>query len=334
MKGQWNDKIFNVSRENFTALAVESFQFQYASNPVYREFTDNLHIHPSSVNAIERIPFLPITLFKSHIIRSFDSKPHAVFESSGTTGALTSRHYVADTALYRQSFNTAFELFYGSPADWCILGLLPSYLERQQSSLVFMVNDLIGQSRNAASGFYLDEFEKLRETLLMLEAQQQKTLLIGVTFALLDFAAYCKARDTVPFQHIIIMETGGMKGRREELLRTQVHEIIKDAFGVPQVHSEYGMTELLSQAYSAGEGIFRSPPWMRVLIRDEEDPLHLQQAGENRTHGVVNIIDLANIHSCCFIATDDTGKLFPDGSFEITGRLDSSDLRGCSLMAV
>jgi phenylacetate-coenzyme A ligase PaaK-like adenylate-forming protein len=332
MKGQWNDKIFNVSPRDFDPLVLELFRFQYANNPVYRAFTDSLHIAPGTVKSIDRIPFLPIRFFKSHSICSTSFEPEIVFESSGTTGSIASRHLVKDTALYRQSFSRAFELVYGPPAEWCILGLLPSYLERKNSSLVFMVNELISQSRHVASGFYLDDFEKLKHTLAELEKQGQKTLLIGVTFALLDFAEKYQADSkATPLQHTIIMETGGMKGRRVEQSRPAVHALLKKAFGVSLVHSEYGMTELLSQAYSGGEGIFQYPPWMKILVRSEDDPLEVTEGTEP---GAINIIDLANVYSCCFIATDDAGRLLPGGSFEVLGRMENSDLRGCSLLTL
>lgn len=331
MKSQWNDKIFAVSPADFDDLALEVFRFQYAGNLLYKAYADALQLSPLQVRSVAQIPFLPVRFFKSHRIQSAAFEPAAVFESSGTTGSSNSRHFVKDTDLYRQSFRLGFELFYGSPGDWCIIGLLPSYLERQHSSLVYMVNDLIRQSGHAGSGFYLDEWEKLALLLTELERKRQKTLLIGVTFALLDFAERYAAGGGGPLQHTVIMETGGMKGRRKELVRQEVHNRLKTAFRVPVIHSEYGMTELLSQAYSGGDGIFRCPPWMKALVRDEEDPLTVstEPAG-----GAINVIDLANIYSCSFIATDDAGRIFSDGSFTVLGRLDNSDLRGCSLMTV
>lgn len=331
MKDQWNDKILDTGAAGFDQVALDVFRFQYANNPVYRQYTDALGIHPSGIDNISHIPFLPIRFFKSHPIQTGYFEPELVFESSGTTGIATSRHCIREAGLYRQSFNKAFEQFYGHPQNWCIIGLLPSYLERKNSSLVFMVNDLVSQSAHPASGFYLDDFKKLEAVLKELERQKQKTLLIGVTFALLDFAE----KYPLPLQHTTVMETGGMKGRREELVRPQVHQVLKEAFGLPVIHSEYGMTELLSQAYSAGEGIFECPSWMRIMIRDEEDPFEVTGAHHGKTaSGAINIIDLANVYSCSFIATDDAGRLFANGSFEVIGRMDNSDLRGCSLLAI
>lgn len=336
MKDQWKHKIFNIQGNAFQGLALELFHFQYANNSVYKEYTDALQVAPSRVSSIAEIPFMPIRFFKSHRIRTTAFEPELHFESSGTTGSVNSLHDIKESDLYRESFNKAFELFYGAPSDWCILGLLPSYLERNNSSLVFMVNELISQSGHSGSGFYLDEFDRLAAVLEELERKKQKTLLIGVTFALLDFAEkYLSAPGRAPLQHTIIMETGGMKGRKEEKLRPEVHAILKKAFGTAVIHSEYGMTELLSQAYSKGEGVFQSPPWMKILVRDEEDPLHIHYpVNKEAISGAINVIDLANVYSCSFIATEDAGRVFADGSFEIIGRMDNSDLRGCSLLFV
>lgn len=319
---------FNIS--DFETCALEVFRFQYQENEVYRAFVNALKINPEKVSGITRIPFLPIQFFKSHQIKTSDFVPEAVFESSGTTQSINSRHYIKDLSLYKKSFLKAFELFYGNPSEWCIIGLLPSYLERNNSSLVVMVDELIRESRHADSGFYLYEQERLSTTLQRLEQQQQKTLLIGVTFALLDFATSYP----MPLRHTVIMETGGMKGRRAEMTREEVQQVLKNAFQTDHIHSEYGMTELLSQAYSKGEGVFTCPPWMKVLIRDEEDPLTVNTTGQSAITGTVNVIDLANIHSCSFIATEDAGRLYPNGSFEVLGRIDYSDIRGCSLLAV
>lgn len=331
MKGQWKHKIFTVSPGGFDDLALEIFRFQYGHNRLYRQYTDALGTDPLQVKHPARIPFLPIRFFKSHTVQTGGQPPQLVFESSGTTGNVNSRHFIADVELYRESFTRGFQLHYGKPSDWCIIGLLPSYLERGNSSLVYMVNELIGQSGHAASGFYLDEFDKLSSVLDQLERQQQPTLLIGVTFALLDFAERYAGNGGAPLHYTTVMETGGMKGRRKEMIRPEVHDRLRAAFGVPLIHSEYGMTELLSQAYSHGNGIFQPPPWMRVLLREEEDPLSIHTHAAN---GAVNVIDLANIQSCSFIATDDAGRIFDDNSFEIIGRLDNSDLRGCSLLVV
>ena len=326
MPEQWNHKILGVNEEGFEEVALEIFNFQAAENPVYKAYLQALGVEAGSVNTIDKIPFLPIRFFKSHAIRTTVFEPAVVFESSGTTGSINSRHLVKDLALYEESFTKGFELFYGSIKDYCIIGLLPSYLERNNSSLVLMVDKFIRLSEHPQSGFYLNEYEQLFAIINELETRKQKVLLVGVTFALLDFAE----KHSLSLQNTIIMETGGMKGRREEMIRPAVHEILKKAFHTPAIHSEYGMTELLSQAYSKGEGIFNCPPWMKILLRDDEDPFFIKSEGS----GAINVIDLANIYSCSFIATDDAGKLYADGSFEVLGRIDGSDLRGCSLMVV
>ena len=326
MPEQWNHKIFEVKKSDFEEIALEVFIFQAQNSPVYKDYLQALNIKPSDVSTLEQIPFLPVRFFKSHPIQTTSFEPAAIFESSGTTGSINSRHWVKDLSLYEESFTRGFELSYGSVNEWCIIGLLPSYLERKGSSLVYMVDKLIQLSRHLQSGFYLNEYEQLSAVLTKLEKGKQKTLLIGVTFALLDFAA----KYPQLLQHTIIMETGGMKGRREEMIRPQVHELLKTAFQLPAIHSEYGMTELLSQAYSKGEGLFTCPPWMKLLVRDEEDPFVVKKAGA----GTINIIDLANIYSCSFIATDDVGKIHSNSSFEVLGRIDGSDLRGCSLMVL
>jgi phenylacetate-coenzyme A ligase PaaK-like adenylate-forming protein len=320
--------IFNIS--NYQELALQVFRYQYQHNRLYKEYVDLLGVNPQLVNRLEAIPFLPIRFFKSHTVICGDALPAQWFESSGTTGMTNSRHYVADLQLYRQSFLQGFHKFYGDPAGYCIIGLLPSYLERQHSSLVMMVDELIKRSHAQESGFYLYEREKLKHSLQDLESRQQKTLLIGVTFALLDFAE----EYPLPLQHTILMETGGMKGRREEMTRAEVHTVLTNAFQVPAIHSEYGMTELLSQGYSDGQGIFKPADTMRILLRDDDDPMEVRAAGETPHRGIINVIDLANLDSCAFIATEDAGVLYPDGSFEVTGRVDHSDIRGCSLMVV
>ena len=320
-----------INAQNFTEAALKVFQFQYEHNIVYNQFCNALHIDTATIDAIEKIPFFPIAFFKTHTVVTTQFTPETIFESSGTTQTINSKHLVKDISLYEQSFNKAFKLFYGEPADHCIIALLPAYLERNNSSLVLMADKLIEQSKHPQSGFYLNEFNKLQQTLLQLEKQQQPTLLIGVTFALLDFAE----QYPMNLNYTTIMETGGMKGRRAEITRPEVHQILMDNLGIKKVHSEYGMTELLSQAYSKGDGIFDCPPWMKVLVREEDDPLSVLLADANKTiSGAVNVIDLANIYSCSFIATDDAAKLYPDESFEILGRLDNSDIRGCSLLAL
>lgn len=304
--------------------ALDLFRFQYDGNPLYRDFVRALGVRPGSVERIGDIPFLPVSLFKTHDVRTGEFEPEVVFGSSGTTGMVASKHFVRDAGLYRQSFLSGFERFYGPVGEWCIIGLLPAYLERSDSSLVYMVNDLIAVSGHPDSGFYLHEHEALAAVLRRLEGVGQKTLLIGVTFALLDFAE----RYTMSLVNTVIMETGGMKGRRREITREELHAVLRERLGVKAVHAEYGMTELLSQAYSAGEGVFRCPPWMRVLVRREDDPLEVRTSGE----GLINVVDLANIWSCSFIATEDVGVIGADGGFTVAGRVDHSDVRGCSLL--
>ncbi|MFC4095438.1 LuxE/PaaK family acyltransferase [Euzebyella saccharophila] len=320
--------LFSISTsQEFKEHTLETFRYQYANNVVYHEFCSHLGKSPNNVLEVEDIPFLPISFFKSKHILTTKEIPETLFTSSGTTGSITSKHYVLDPKLYTDSFTKAFELFYGNIKDYCILALLPSYLERQGSSLIYMADYLIKDSNHPKSGFYLNDLNKLEKTLVELEKQGQKTLLIGVSFALLDLAE----KNSLQLNNTIVMETGGMKGRRKELIREELHKILQNGLGLKNIHSEYGMTELLSQAYSKGNGIFKTPPWMKVLIRDTEDPLSLQKNGKS---GGINIIDLANQYSCSFIATQDLGKLHADGSFEILGRFDHSDVRGCNLMVL
>ncbi|WP_178986711.1 LuxE/PaaK family acyltransferase [Winogradskyella helgolandensis] len=322
------DAIFNIkSNVEFDALALDVFKFQFKNNKVYRSFCDLLYKHPSDIKQVSEIPFLPIQFFKSHEVLSSSLPIQKTFSSSGTTGSITSKHLVTDLNLYEESYLKAFKHFYGTIEDYVVLALLPSYLERDGSSLIYMVNDLIEKSNQIESGFYLNNLEELANTLKTLEAKQQKTLLIGVSFALLDLVeAY-----QLNLKHTIIMETGGMKGRRKEIIRQELHQTLQTGFGVNQIHSEYGMTELLSQAYSKGNGVFECPPWMKILTRDTEDALTIQQP--NKTGGI-NVIDLANLNSCSFIATQDLGKVDDNGQFEIIGRFDNSDIRGCNLMAL
>lgn len=338
MRSELIHKIFGAGNHQPEALIMEVFRYQYEHNTVYRQFCSAVRRNPMQVGKITEIPFLPIRFFKTHEVITGTFIPETWFESSGTTGMVNSRHQVRSLALYRESFTRAFELHYGDPGEWCVLGLLPAYLERQHSSLVVMVDELIKMTGHPQSGFYLYDYDRLRDTLTDLESRGQRTLLIGVTFALLDFAA----RFPMPLRHTTIMETGGMKGRRKEITRAELHEQLGLAFNSPPIHSEYGMTELLSQAYSTDNGIFYPPPWLRVLFRDEDDPFALsstsewQPGGGTRRvkNGVINVIDLANIDSCCFIATDDMGRMHPDGGFEVLGRIDNADIRGCSLMTV
>ena len=320
--------IFNITTAtDFLHIALQVFQYQYANNKVYRTFCKHLNVQPSEVTTLKDIPFLPIQFFKSEAVRSNEAHVETIFTSSGTTGQQTSKHYVTDLSLYEQSFMTTFTQFYGKPEDYCILALLPSYLEREGSSLIYMVDHLIKASGHADSGFYLNDLDRLAQTLKRLDNQGQKVLLIGVSFALLDLVE----RYQFNLKHTTVMETGGMKGRRKELIREELHALLQDGFGVSQIHSEYGMTELLSQAYSTGHGVFKCPPHMQLLIRDSEDALSYLPQGKT---GGINVIDLANIDSCSFIATQDLGRQVHTNTFEILGRFDHSDIRGCNLMAL
>ncbi|MBQ0786022.1 MAG: acyl transferase [Oceanihabitans sp.] len=320
--------IFSIQNQSeFDTVALQVFKFQFENNAVYRSFCDLLYIHPSDVKRIEDIPFLPISFFKTHAILSTSEEIQETFTSSGTTGSVTSKHPVTNISIYEESFRSGFKHFYGNIEDYTILALLPNYLEREGSSLVYMVNDLIEKSNKPESGFYLNNLSALKSKLEMLDKQGEKVLLIGVSFALLDLVE----SHSFPLKNTIIMETGGMKGRRKELIREELHDILKQGFGVQHIHSEYGMTELLSQAYSSGNGVFKCPNWMRVLTRDTEDALSIQAPGKT---GGLNVIDLANINSCSFIATQDLAKISNEDSFEILGRFDNSDIRGCNLMVL
>ncbi|MDC0571241.1 acyl transferase [Flavobacteriaceae bacterium] len=323
-----NSSIFDINSESaFAEKALELFKFQFEENPVYRSFCDLLYKHPSDVQKLEDIPFLPIEFFKTHKVVSIKKDIQQTFTSSGTTGSVVSQHHVADLDIYKKSFQKGFAYFYGNIEDYAVLALLPSYLEREGSSLVYMVEDMIQESKQPKSGFYLNNLDALKKTLFELETSGQKTLLIGVSYALLDLVEFHQFE----LKHTIIMETGGMKGRRKELIKSELHRILKKGFGVDKIHSEYGMTELLSQAYSKGDGLFSTPPWMKVLVRDPEDALTIL---EEKKSGGINIIDLANINSCAFIATQDLGKIHTNGTFEVLGRFDQSDIRGCNLMVL
>ncbi|MCG1034984.1 acyl transferase [Polaribacter sargassicola] len=322
------EDIFNIqTQEDFKQVALAIFKHQFNNNKVYRSFCDLLYIHPSDVTKVNEIPFLPIQFFKSRKVISSLEKEQEIFTSSGTTGSVTSKHYVTDINLYKESYLKGFAHFYGDIEDYVVLALLPNYLERKGSSLVFMVDDLIKKSKNEQSGFYLNNIDELAVKLSELDKKGQKVLLIGVSFALLDLVESQKFH----LKNTIIMETGGMKGRRKELVREELHELLQDGFGVDRIHSEYGMTELLSQGYSKGNGIFKTPPWMKILTRDTEDALTIQQTGKT---GGINVIDLANYNSCSFIATQDLGKVYQNDTFEIIGRFDNSDIRGCNLMVL
>ena len=320
------EDIFAIaSKKEFEKITLKVFRFQYENNKIYNSFCNYLGKSPSNVKQISDIPFLPIQFFKSEKIVSSTNEPKVVFTSSGTTGIITSKHFVTDVLVYENSYNKAFALFYGNIENYCVLALLPSYLEREGSSLIYMVEDLIKSSSHKDSGFYLNNLEQLSNKIIELENQDQNIILIGVTYALLDLIEYKKFQ----LKNTIIMETGGMKGKRKEIIREELHQTLCDGFGVNAIHSEYGMTELLSQAYSLGNGIFECPIWMDVLIRDTEDALSYVEVGKT---GGINVIDLANINSCSFIATQDLGKKYENKTFEVLGRFDNSDIRGCNLM--
>jgi len=322
----WENKIISIKTEkDFNTLALQAFNFQYNTIPVYKEFCENLNKHPQHVKTINQIPFLPIEFFKTHTIIPENQIAECIFTSSGTTGFQTSKHHVINLALYEQSFESAFAKFYGNISDYCILALLPSYLERNGSSLVYMANKLIGMSKHADSGFYLNNYNELANKLAALNKTNQKVILLGVTYALLNMAE----QYPIKLSNTIIMETGGMKGHRKEIVREELHATLCNAFGVKSIHSEYGMTELLSQGYSKGEGVFETPAWMKIMIRDTYDPFTYFEP--NRSGGI-NVIDLANINSCCFIETKDLGKIYTNNTFTILGRFDNSDIRGCNLL--
>jgi phenylacetate-coenzyme A ligase PaaK-like adenylate-forming protein len=318
--------IFTISNQKqFEKIALKVFRFQYENNQVYREFCELLKIEKGNVKSLQQIPFLPIQFFKSHDVVSNSDTILEIFTSSGTTGMIMSKHLITDVTLYEESYRNAFSEFYGNIEDYTVLALLPSYLERSGSSLIYMIKDLIELSNNENSGFYLHNYDELISKLIALDESGQNIILIGVTYALLDLIEKQKFQ----LKNTIIMETGGMKGKRKEIIREELHEILCNGFGVSAIHSEYGMTELLSQAYSLGNGIFECPNWMTILIRDTEDALTYVETGKT---GGINVIDLANINSCSFIATQDLGKKYPNNSFEILGRFDNSDIRGCNLM--
>ena len=320
--------IFTISNQKqFEKIALKIFRFQHENNAVYRKFCDFLNTDVQKVKSLEKIPFLPIQFFKSHNVVSNNHPIQTTFTSSGTTGMITSKHLVTDVTLYEESYQKGFSEFYGNIENYVILALLPSYLEREGSSLIYMVEDLIKSSNHPESGFYLHNHDDLIKKLIELDESGQNVILIGVTYALLDLIEKKKFN----LQNTIIMETGGMKGKRKEMIREELHEILCSGFGVSAIHSEYGMTELLSQAYSLGNGVFECPSWMQILIRDTEDALNYIPQGKT---GGINVIDLANINSCSFIATQDLGKKYPNNSFEVLGRFDNSDIRGCNLMIV
>jgi len=327
---------YPFSDEDFEKHALALFQYQYEKNEIYRSFCNMLKVNIQNITTYTQIPFLPISFFKTHQVKTGEFEPDIEFRSSGTTGSDTSRHFVKDVKLYENSFLKSFEYFYGNPHDYCFLALLPNYLEqcsnealpqsyKKHSSLIYMINRLISGSKYAESGFYLYNHEELFEKLFTLKEKKIKTILFGVSFALLDFAE----KFTGSFPDLIVFETGGMKGRRPEIVKSELHQILCNAFNVKHIHSEYGMCELLSQAYSSEQNLFATPPWMKILLRDEKDPLHYSLS---LTTGAINVIDFANLHSCAFIATDDLGKRAANGMIEILGRLDVSQIRGCNLM--
>ncbi len=334
--------IFTISsQKQFEKIALKVFRFQYENNLIYQEFCDFLKTDVAKVKSLQQIPFLPIQFFKSHKVVSNKNPSQEIFSSSGTTSPLapkdgiadkkvaniTSKHFVTDISFYEESYRKGFSQFYGNIEDYTILALLPSYLEREGSSLIYMFDDLIKRTNNPESGFYLHNHEELIDSLVKLDNSSKNVILIGVTYALLDLIENKKFE----LKNTIVMETGGMKGRRKEMIREELHEYLCQGFGVTAIHSEYGMTELLSQAYSLGNGVFECPSWMQILIRDPEDALTYVADGKS---GGINVIDLANLNSCSFIATQDLGKKNPNGSFEVLGRFDNSDIRGCNLMVI
>jgi len=328
MNPDLRNRIFNLKdQSDFTGTALEIFNFQYNNNTVYQHYINSLRKKPEKIKTLEGIPFLPVEFFRNHQIISGTRPVEMIFQSSGTTGVDPGKHFITDISLYEESFMRAFRIFYGDPAEYLIAALLPSYTEREGSSLVFMADYLIKKSLNPLSRFYRSSIDDLIFAIDKEKKSKQKILLLGVSFALLDLAE----NQSPDLSCVTVMETGGMKGRRKEITRQEMHKILKEKFNVPSIHSEYGMTELLSQAYSKGDGIFYCPPWMKILIRDPQDPLSV--ITEPGRTGGINIIDLANINSCSFIATGDLGKLHEDGGFEILGRFDNSDIRGCNLLA-
>lgn len=326
------DKIFRIKTDaEFKELTLAIFHFQATNNPIYSQYVNSLKIDVGSIKELEGIPFLPIEFFKTleistkNQVASSKYQDSKIFLSSGTSGMIQSKHSVADVSIYEKSYLNGFKHFYGNIEEYCFLALLPSYLERDGSSLIYMANDLIKKSKHSESGFYLNNYDELISMLNSLEAKKQKTILLGVTYALLNLIE----KQNFNLKYTIIMETGGMKGKRKEMIREELHTILCKGFGVNEIHSEYGMTELLSQAYSKENGIFDCPPWMKIMIRDTNDPFSFLSS--NKTGGI-NVIDLANIYSCSFIASQDLGRINPNNSFEVLGRFDNSDIRGCNLM--
>lgn len=320
----FEDVFHDYSEDEFLAHALKLFGYQYSNNQIYYDFCCKIHKNPSNVTALEKIPFLPISFFKTHTIKTTDFTEEKIFYSSGTTGNNNAKHFVKSLDLYTKSFVSSFERFYGSPAEYTFLALLPNYLEQGHSSLIYMMQTLINLSSQKQSGFYLYNYEDLYNQLIDLQNNNKKTILFGVSYALLDFARKYR----LSFPELIVFETGGMKGRGKEMVKEELHAILKNCFGVSSIHSEYGMCELMSQAYSKGENLFSSPPWMRLILRDEKDPFNLSST---LASGIINVIDFANCYSCAFIATDDIGKR--NGSqMELLGRCDDAQIRGCNLL--
>jgi hypothetical protein len=318
----FEEVLYQVNEQSFDEIALNLFHFQAKHNPVYSQFIHHLGLSPGDVKTPIDIPYLPVSFFKTHNIRTGDWNPRTTFTSSGTTGSVQARHDVHDVRYYLDHAARNFTFFYGNPDGYSILTLLPSYVEREGSSLIAMVEDLIARNPSGGGGFF---HQRPSELVSRVKFVHGKPLVWGVTYALMDLAD----AGEVDFSDCIVMETGGMKGRRKEITRTELHERLKERLHVNAIHSEYGMTELMSQAYSSGEGVFRCPPWMKIYLRDPEDPLAVTSAAGR---GGINIIDLANIRSCAFIETQDLGKITQNGSFEVLGRLDNSDIRGCNLL--
>ena len=320
------EKIFDIKNHSeFKKQCLDIYNFQYENNKVYQNYCNMICEDPTDVNEINKIPFLPISFFKTKKILSTDNF-EKVFYSSGTTTNSRSKHFISSLKLYQKSFINNFKLNYSDITQYTILALLPNYYDNKDSSLIYMIEKLIKLSKSKESGFFLDDYINLSKKLIELDTKKErKTILIGVPYALLDMIDF----NQFQLNNTIIMETGGMKGRRKEMVRTELHEKLKRGFGVSKIHSEYGMTELLSQAYSKGDGVFKTPSWMKVIIRDINDAQNLDF---NKKSGAINIIDLANYNSCSFIATDDMGKYINDDEFELIGRVDNSDIRGCNLL--
>ncbi|TDX94371.1 acyl-protein synthetase LuxE [Chryseobacterium daecheongense] len=326
------EHIFNIHTEqDFLNVALETFRYQYENVDIYKSFVDYLKIDPNQVDELTKIPFLPIEMFKNHQILDKNVTADLFFQSSGTTQMNLSKHYIADESIYQESIYKSFEQFIGKPEDFIFLGLLPSYLERQNSSLIYMVDYLMKKSAKPENGYFLYNHSDLFELLNTLK--DKKVILFGVSFALLDFLDYCHSErneESLTFlDNLIVIETGGMKGRKEEMTKDELLKILQDGFKTDKIYSEYSMTELLSQAYSLGDNEYQCPNWMRIMVRNAEDPFSYEKTGRT---GAVNIIDLANIHSCSFIATQDLGKILENEKFQILGRIDHSDIRGCSLL--